>query len=86
MCQVKVTVQPGLIDSENVAVIDTFEGQEEEVIVSKRQIERKQNVDYLKAHAICEDVKEAKVLIELPSESTTGQWRIWINKNNIFLK
>lgn len=61
--------------SEVIIGIQPAEGPEEEVVLSKRQV-----------HDNMVDVGTAllaegnKLLIELPRESASGRWRIWVDK------
>ena len=71
MCFVRAKIAGSLIDSERVARIQTLDGVEE-VVVSHRQVQRGR----LLAFTIHETGK--KVLVELPRESTSGRWRVWV--------
>jgi hypothetical protein len=74
---VRCTIQPGLIESEKVAIIPTAEGGEEEVIVSSRVASQ----NAIRAAEVGRQGE--KVLIELPRESTTGRWRLWVPAANV---
>lgn len=65
----------GRIPSEKIVRVKTFEGPEEEVLVSNRQIKNQ----YLLVSAIHSDGQ--KVLVELPQESASGRWRLWVDRN-----
>ncbi len=77
MCRVKAKVKHGAIKSERVAYIKTSKGISTEVILSANQTGR----DYINAFEITRDVND--VLIELPQETSSGHWRVWVNKNQI---
>lgn len=61
--------------SEAIISIKTAEGDEEEVVLSKRQV-----------HSDMIDVgtpllvEGDRLLVELPRESASGRWRIWVHK------
>jgi len=76
MCFVRAAIEYGLIDSERVARIQTVDGVEE-VIVSRRQVQGGR----LLAFKIHDTGK--KVLIELPRESTSGRWRVWVARKMV---
>lgn len=77
MCKVNCEVENGLIPSEKVARVTTADGRTEEVVVSNRQIMG----GTLIASQIGEDGD--RVLVELPRESSSGRWRIWVNKDQL---
>lgn len=58
--------------SENIVTVRTATGAEEEVIVHKSSVENQQ----LKVSRIGNE--DGRVLVELPRESTLGNWRIWV--------
>lgn len=74
MCQIKAKVSPGLIDSERVALINTVDGPTE-VVGSSNRIKE----DYVIASRIHVDEGAQKALMELPFETTSGAWRVWVN-------
>ncbi len=63
---------PGLIPDERAVYIRTMEGHEEEVTLSARQVKGD--------HAVCWLIGwvEDRSLIELPRETATGCWRLWV--------
>ncbi len=63
----------GLIPSEKIARITTAEGKVEEVAVDNQQIRG----NTLVVAEVGRD--ENRVLVELPRESTSGRWRMWVN-------
>jgi subtilisin-like proprotein convertase family protein len=68
-------VADGRIPSERVARVRTYDGPAEEVVVSKRQVQD----DYLLVSEIHSE--DDKVLVELPRESASGRWRLWVNRS-----
>lgn len=74
MCKIKATISPGLISSERVARFTATGGASVEVIVSKAQVTR----NLVEASKIASD--QNSVLVELPRESTSGDWRVWVDK------
>lgn len=74
---VSCTVSDGLMPDEKIAQIETADGKSEVVAVSKKNIQNNR----LMAFEIGRS--EGKVLVELPRESTTGRWRIWVKESAI---
>jgi hypothetical protein len=72
LVKVACKVEDGLIPSERVVRLESADGNIEEVSVSRRNIEG----DRLLASAVAEG--EGKILVELPRESASGRWRIWM--------
>ena len=75
MCKIKCEIEDGLIPSEKVARITTVGGKREEVAVSD------QLVDMRAGAIVASEVgrsKDGHVLVELPRESASGRWRIWV--------
>jgi len=78
MCKVRCRVKPGLIESESVVYVPTADGgQEEEVTVSTDQV-----VDNT-LHAAFITRGQGKILVELPRESASGRWRVWVPEERI---
>ena len=77
MCRVKARVKQGAIKSERVAYIKTARGISAEVILSAAQTGH----NHIQAAEIARDKND--VLIELPQETSSGHWRVWVNKNQI---
>ena len=71
-CRVRCSIEPGLIPSERVARIATADGRIEEVHVSDLLIEG----DTIAVAMI--GARGDVVLVELPQESASGKWRIWV--------
>jgi hypothetical protein len=74
---VKCTVSEGLMPTEKIAQIETADGKSEAVAVSSENIRENR----LMAFEIGR--REGKVLVELPRESTSGRWRIWVKESAI---
>jgi hypothetical protein len=75
--KINCQVSDGLMPNEKVARIETADGKSEEVAVSAKNIQNNK----LEAFEIGRI--EGKVLIELPRESTSGRWRIWVKDTAI---
>jgi hypothetical protein len=67
-----VTVENGPGPSETVIAIKTSSGHDEEVVVHKSLTEN----NTVQVSRIGSD--NERVLVELPRESVSGNWRIWI--------
>ena len=80
MIRVKAEVLRGSIKSERIVYITTAEGIRAEVILSAAQT----GSDHILAAEITRD--NSNVLIELPQETSSGYWRVWVNKSQIFLE
>lgn len=76
MCRVRVETSPGLVDSEVLARIETISGEFESLFVSKQQVHN----GYLSAGQIHGDAN--RVLIELPREAFSGNWRVWVPRSS----
>jgi len=77
MTRVRCLVQEGLVSSEKIVRIRTSGGQQEEVAVSASQVRG----SALEAPIIGR--KGGRILIELPRESSSGRWRLWVNKDQL---
>ena len=77
MCRVKAKIIPGANTSERVAYIKTASGQKAEVILDASQANHRSVV------AAQVSIKDDKILVELPRETSSGDWRIWVNKSQI---
>jgi hypothetical protein len=62
---------------ESVVAIRTSADRQEQVVVQKSQIQG----DSIDVWRVGE--KQDSVLIELPQESTTGNWRLWVDKREV---
>jgi hypothetical protein len=79
MMRVKVTeVGRGLHPSEAVVAIKTADGPTERLVVSRRSIE---NGAIQVGWPLGE--KDNRVLIELPRETQTGAWRVWVYRDQL---
>ena len=76
MATVRCIVHGGLIASEKIVEIKTVEGSEE-VPVPTKQI----HGNHLEAPIVGRNGQ--RFLIELPRESSSGRWRIWVNRSQI---
>ncbi|MDD4890358.1 MAG: hypothetical protein PHU85_10550 [Phycisphaerae bacterium] len=72
MCNVKAKIEAGPIKEESIAYIETASGATAEVIVGSRQVG-----DGV-IHATEVRREPNRVLIELPGETSRGDWRIWV--------
>jgi hypothetical protein len=72
------SVLEGLVPAEKVARIEMAGGGIEEVSVSEKDISPDNK---LLASFIGKDGE--RVLVELPRESASGRWRIWVNANAV---
>ena len=77
MCKVKAKVLRGSIKSERVAYITTAEGIQTEVLLNAAQT----GTEHILAAEIARD--NGNVLIELPQETSSGYWRVWVKENQI---
>ncbi len=77
MYKVKAKIKRGAIKSERVAYIKTAGGISTEVILNAAQTGH----NHIQAAEIARDKND--VLIELPQETSSGHWRIWVNRNQI---
>ena len=71
------TITDGLMPSERISQIETADGKSEAVAVSSENIQGNR----LLAFEIGR--REGRVLVELPRESTSGRWRIWVKESAI---
>ena len=70
-------VSDGRIPSEKIARVLTADGIEEEVFVGPEQTRD--------GYVFLPEVytEDDRVLVELPQESSSGLWRLWISRNQI---
>ncbi len=73
---IKCTIHNGIVDFQKAVEIDTVDGVEY-VVVSNVLIQK----NALKVYAVGR--KEGKLLVELPVESDSGSWQIWINEDQV---
>jgi hypothetical protein len=71
-------VEDGLHPSEVVVTIRTADNKTEEVAVDRRLVEGQS----LKAYAV--GTERERVLVELPRETLSGSWRVWMPKASVF--
>lgn len=75
--RLKVEVQsPGPVPSEKVVTIETQSGRED-VVVHVSQL-KDNRVDVGLIHA-----RQDMSLVELPRESLSGRWRVWVAKESL---
>jgi subtilisin-like proprotein convertase family protein len=78
MLRVKVKqIMEGPGPSEAIVSIKTEGNREEELVVQKSQI--KDNT----LHVWPVGEKQGSVLVELPGESASGNWRLWIDNREV---
>ncbi|MGA9068690.1 MAG: hypothetical protein WB424_00460 [Terracidiphilus sp.] len=75
--KITCTISEGLMPSEKIAQIETADGKSEVVSVSSRNIHDNKLVAFEIGRS------EGRVLVELPRESASGRWRIWIMESAI---
>jgi hypothetical protein len=63
--------------NEKIAQIETADGRSEAVAVSSRNIEDNKLMAYEIGRS------EGNVLVELPRESASGRWRVWVKESAI---
>jgi hypothetical protein len=80
MNRVKAKILRGSTRSERIAYITTAEGVRTEVLLSAAQT----GSNHILASEVARD--NNNVLIELPQETSSGDWRVWVNKNQILRK
>jgi hypothetical protein len=72
MCRVECEVRDGLIEGQRVGIITTADGSTEEVLAAASLFDRRS----LRVSLVMET--DDRALIELPQESTSGAWRLWV--------
>lgn len=81
MSQIAVEqVEEGLHPSEVVVTIRTAEGKTEEIAVDRRLVTDQR----LRASEV--GAERDRVLVELPRETLSGSWRVWMPKTAVFTK
>lgn len=70
-------ISDGRVPSEKIAHVLTADGVEEEVFVGPEQTQD--------GYVFLPEVytEQERVLVELPQESSSGRWRLWISRNQI---
>ena len=76
MVKLSGSIEDGLIPAEKIVRVEDADGATEEITVSTGSIDDNRLV----ASVIGTDGD--RVLIELPRESASGRWRMWVNKAN----
>jgi len=77
MNRVKARIERGSTKSERIAYITTAEGVRAEVLLSAAQT----GSNHILAAEVARD--NNNVLIELPQETSSGYWRVWVKKNQL---
>ncbi len=77
MSRVKARIVRGVIGFERIAYITTAGGVRAEVLLIAAQT----GSNHILAVEVARD--KNNVLIELPQETSSGDWRVWVNKNQI---
>jgi len=77
MNRVKARIERGSTKSERIAYITTAEGVCAEVLLSAAQT----GSNHILAAEVARD--NNNVLIELPQETSSGYWRVWVKKNQL---
>jgi hypothetical protein len=77
--EIKCNIEDGFIPTEKIAQIKTADGKTEEVVVFSKLIGSNNNT--LPAMIVGETDKNT--LIELPHETNSGKWRIWVKKEDL---
>lgn len=77
--KLKCEIKNGFTPNEKIARIQGADGKFDEVIVSVQSI----TGNRLMASEIGRDNQGKRVLIELPRESTSGRWRMWVNAASV---
>ena len=77
MCRVKAKIMKGIVKSERVAYIKTAEGSRAEIVLNSAHTGR----NHIFVAEITRDKND--VLIELPQETSSGNWRVWVKENQI---
>ena len=77
MNRVKARIVHGSTKSERIAYITTAEGFRAEVLLSAAQT----GSNHILAAEVARD--NNNVLIELPQETSSGYWRVWVKKNQL---
>ena len=67
----------GMMPTEKIALVESAEGQIEEITVSKENLSGES--------LIADEIGryEGKILVELPSETASGRWRIWVKDSTL---
>lgn len=75
--RIQCSVKNGFIPSEKTVYIKSADGAVEEVTVSKDSL----RAGRLEASEIGR--RSNRVLVELPRESASGRWRIWVRQSQV---
>ena len=72
-----VTIRDGLHPSEVIVAVNTDQGQVNLVIDRESIVDELIEVGYPVAR------REGQLLVELPRETTSGQWRVWVENDAV---
>lgn len=76
MMRVKIErVSEGLHPSETVVAVRTADGSEKMVVASRSIVDDTVDIGYPI------DRRDGLALVELPRETTTGSWRVWVSED-----
>ena len=79
MSQIKIAVLgEGQHPSERMVAVTTADGSRENVMVDRRSIDN-DTIDV--GYPVASEAD--RYLIELPRETTTGQWRVWVKQSDV---
>ena len=80
MCRVKAKIMRGPMKSECVAYITIAGGFRAEIVLNSTHTGH----NHIFAAEVARD--KSNVLIELPQETSSGNWRVWVKKSQILNK
>jgi hypothetical protein len=70
------TVLNGIVGPETLVSIDTIEGAEQVAVSGTFLVDNRLRVSPVQA-------RHSQLLVELPSESATGKWRVWVKRESV---
>jgi len=81
MSRIRVDVLgEGQHPSERMIAVTTASGTRENVMVDRRSIRNNNEIEI--GYPVASEGD--RYLIELPRETTTGQWRVWVKQSDVF--
>jgi hypothetical protein len=81
MLRVKVReIRDGLHQNEVVVGFDSAEGTQESLVVDRRSL-RGDTISV--GYPVGSDQSNGRLLVELPRETTRGQWRVWVSSDSV---
>jgi hypothetical protein len=78
MVRLEGKIEEGLMPREVIFRVEDAEGGIEEIPVSQRSIQEGKLI----AYTVGRDL-EGRVLVELPRESVSGRWRMWVKASAV---